>query len=273
LKGEYAKECKLLILMLGLLFISSSLLAQVSAEDALTAGTVTTSSNNIVCGDTAHLACSAASGGSGSYTYQWQLLDISTGWAWTDISGATTLNYDYVTTVDSRTSNDYHVFRVFVTDSLGHTTTSNNVEVWVEPYPNPTAGTVTTSTNSIISGETAHLTSTAATGGVAPYDYQWQKSDQSTGWNWVDITGATSIGYNYQLMVPQAFSDDHYFRVVVTDSVGHTAVSNEVLVTCNPGGVFVTPEYPLGALAALLSCFAALFVAAKLKRPKAPLMV
>jgi hypothetical protein len=161
---------------------------------------------------------------------------------------------------------------VFVTDSLGHSVASSEVWVVVNPYPNPVAGTVTTSTNSIISGETAHLTSTAATGGVATYGYQWQKRDSSTEWNWVDITSATSLNYNYQLMVPQAFSDNHYFRVVVTDSVGHTAVTNEVVVTCNPGGIFVTPEYPLGALAAVLSCFAALFVAAKLKRPKTPLM-
>lgn len=86
--------------------------AYVTVYPPLTAGAVTAQA---VCVRTAASALSGAiTGGSGTYTYQWQTsLDGSTGW--TDISGATAANY----TPPVKIQSGANYYRVVVTDRCG----------------------------------------------------------------------------------------------------------------------------------------------------------
>ncbi|HWB28386.1 MAG TPA: DUF6443 domain-containing protein [Chitinophagaceae bacterium] len=155
-------------------------------------------------------------GGSGTYTYQWQSSPNNS--TWTNISGATSQNY----TPGVLASTTY--YRVNTT-SNGVQVTSNVSTITV--YPQLVAGIVSPSSLTInynASGGT--LTSTVPTGGNGSYTYQWQKSpDNST---WTNISGATSLTYNTGNLTATT-----YYRIVATSN-GATANSNASTITVYP---------------------------------------
>ena len=76
---------------------------------------------------------------------------------------------------------------------------------------------------------TASLVSTAASGGTAPYSYQWSRSLQS-GSGYSDIAGATSLSLSNSGLLP---GTTYYYKITVTDSASPspaTASSSATLV-------------------------------------------
>lgn len=165
-------------------------------------GPVSTSptSESYNCGTSgATITSSQATGGTGTYTYQWQYsANGSSGW--NNISGATGSSY----APSGFTSSVY--VRLGVT-SFGYTNFSNNTLVTVV-VPPLTAGTISNTSQAINFNTTpAALNCSVATGGCAGegYTYQWQSSPDGS--NWSNISGAT--GQNY---APGNLTTTTYYR-------------------------------------------------------------
>ncbi len=155
----------------------------------------------------------AASGGTGTYAYQWQQsADNST---WTNISGATSETY----TVPALTNTTY--YRRMVTSSyIAYT----NVITITVTIPTLNAGSISISTTSVISGSSPGMfSSAAASGGTGNYFYQWQQSADF--YTWSNISGQTSATYT----VPPLTNSTYYRRMVTSGS--YIAYSNVVTIT------------------------------------------
>jgi len=127
----------------------------------------------------------APTGGQGVYTYQWQK-SLDGGTTWTNILGATGINYDPGTlTVNTQ-------FRRNDTDPCGLVTT-NTISITV--YGQFIAGVTTGGTSPLCNGDNGGvLTSTAGTGGAPGTTYQWQITIDG-GITWNDIPLATGLVY------------------------------------------------------------------------------
>ena len=157
-----------------------------------------------------------ASGGNGSFTYQWQSSPDGTNW--TNISGETGTTYPPA----SLTSTTH--YRRYASTGCGNGY-SNVLIIIVYPTLNP--GSIGSS-QTICSGTApSPLTSSAnASGGNGSHSYQWQSSPNNS--TWADISGATSTTFS-----PGALSALTYYRRKVT-SCGETKYSGTVTITANP---------------------------------------
>ena len=200
--------------------------ATVSVYPQLAAGTVTPSTQTINYNTTpAALSSAAATGGSGTYTYQWQSsADNST---WTNITGATAPSYSPATL----TATTYYRLTVA---SNGLTVNSNTATIAV--YPQLVPGTVTPTSQSInYNSAPAALSSTSSTGGSGSYTYQWQSSPNNS--TWTNISGATAL-----LFSPPALTAQTYYRLLVTSNGGSVS-SNTVTVSIYPQlTAFISPS-------------------------------
>ncbi len=131
------------------------------------------------------MVISGVSGGSGSYSYQWQSSPDNTNW--TPISGA--IGSSYISPYLTSTTY-YNV----VVNSNGAVLNSNSFEVIVNPQVIP--GVLTPSLITIASGTNpGQMNTSAASGGGCggSFQYQWQSSTDGTGFS--NISGATSLSY------------------------------------------------------------------------------
>jgi len=167
------------------------------------------------------LSCTVATGGNGTYTYQWQSSpDNST---WTNVSGATSQNY----TPGNLTATTYYRR---VTTSNSATANSNTSTITV--YPQVTTS-VSPSSVSINYNTSPGLLNNTPGGGTGTYTYQWQSSpDNST---WTNVSGATSQDYT-----PGSLTTTTYYRVNTT--------SNSVTITSNVTTVTVYPQLVAGSV-------------------------
>jgi len=161
-----------------------------------------------------------ASGGTGSYTYQWESSPNNS--TWTVILGATGTNY----APGPLTATTY--FRRQAISGACRVEYSSSVALTVVPVLN---GGIIAASQAICVGATpAALASTSeASGGIGAFAYQWESStDNST---WGAITGATSANYS-----PGALTATTYFRRRVTagTSICGTGVSNVVIIQVQP---------------------------------------
>ena len=180
----------------------------------------------------------APSGGTGSFSYQWQ--QSSDNSTWTSISGATGVFY----TVPALYSNTY--YRLMVTSGSSTAYTSSVGITVVTSTLNP--GSVSIGTTSVSSGCSpgTFTNSASPTGGTGSYAYQWQQSANNT--SWTNISGATAQTYT----VP-ALTATTYFRRMVT-SGSSTAYSNTVGITvASSGGAVTSVNGQTGAVALGLS--------------------
>ena len=157
----------------------------------------------------------AASGGAGTYTYQWQSSQNNT--LWTNISGATLASY----TPGALMSPMY--FRRNVTDASCGTVYGESILINI--YPNLSPGSIG-SNQSICHNTAPTFTPAAPSGGFGSYSYQWKSSTDNV--NWTPIPGATSASYTSGALTSSA-----YFRREVTDSKCGTVYSS-ILVTVHP---------------------------------------
>ncbi|MEN0056668.1 MAG: DUF6443 domain-containing protein [Mucilaginibacter sp.] len=224
---EYTSAIKRFLLMMisGLLLVMQSHAAKHThlgevAADLPLPGSITTTVQTVNYGADADTlkSTSPATGGSGNITYLWQIsTDNST---WTDISGATGLDYQ----PHGVFQNLY--FRRSAKSNGGAPVFTNSVEVKV--YPQLLPGSITTADQTIGSGTDADTLKsvTPGSGGNGTITYQWQIStDNST---WTDISEATDIEYQ-----PKHVGITAYYR--------RTAISNHVGVFSNSVKVTVLP--------------------------------
>ncbi len=160
----------------------------------------------------------APSGGTGSYTYEWQ--DSPDGSSWSSITGATSSSFS----PPALTANRYYR-RIVTSGSCG---SKHTPAILITVMPAVTPGSIGSAQAICYNTAPAQLTQTSApSGGSGTYSYLWQRStDNST---WSDISSATGSAYT-----PPVLITDTYFRRRVI-SAGCTAVySNSVLITINP---------------------------------------
>ena len=149
---------------------------------------------NIASGQTPQMLRVSASGGTGSYTYQWH---IHNGTGWNSISSATQSTYSPGTlTTTTR-------YKVAVTSGSQSKEAECTVTVGQELVLSGLAGqTIDHNTR-----PTA-LAVTAQGGYNNSYTYQWYQSTNGT--NWTVISGATLSSYT-----PNALTENTHFKVIV----------------------------------------------------------
>ncbi|AYA36008.1 PKD domain-containing protein [Hymenobacter oligotrophus] len=165
-----------------------------------------------------------ASGGTGTFTYQWESsTDNNT---WTVIPGANNESL----TLGPLTATTY--FRRQVTSGGCTTAPSNTVIITV--LPPLVAGSIGADQEICAGTAPAQLSNTSgASGGTGTFAYQWESSADNV--NWTAVGGATA-----ETFAPGALSATTYFRRRVTSGTGScaTAVSNVVTIRVQP---LVTP--------------------------------
>jgi hypothetical protein len=191
----------------------------ITVTSATTAGSV--GSAQTICSGTSPTVftqLTPATGGTGSYTYQWQSSPNNT--TFTDIASATSSTY----TSTALTSSTY--FRRLVNSGGCINIPSTSFLVTVTPAL--TGGTVGTS-QTICSG-TAPTTFTqtiAPTGGSGGNTFQWQSSPNGT--TWTDISLATNSTYTSGVLTATT-----YFRRQVSSGSCMDVASNVIIVTVTP---------------------------------------
>jgi len=183
-------------------------------------------SNNVISGQ--QTLCSGTTpsgfiatnptGGIGSYTYQWQSSTISSSNGFSDISGATSLNYSSPSITQSTW------FRRVVTSGACGSDTSLSIAITIDSL---ISNNIISSNQIICLGSTpASLTGTNPTGGNGTFNYQWQSSTISSITGFTDIIGEINSGYS-----PIAISQTTWYRRVISSGVCTSDTSATVEIT------------------------------------------
>ncbi|HOY18426.1 MAG TPA: SdrD B-like domain-containing protein, partial [Haliscomenobacter sp.] len=167
-----------------------------------------------------------ASGGSGSYTYVWQVSTNGCGGPWTNVG----TNASYSTGALLQ-ANGPRYYQVIITDANGvcspYTSLCATVNVIDDPVVSvfPLAAT-------ICAGETQTLTATASVGAPLTVTYQWQMSTTNClDASFSNIPGATGSTYT----TPALNATTHYRVVISANGSGCTIDPTAcVTVTVNP---------------------------------------
>ncbi|RZK55728.1 MAG: PKD domain-containing protein, partial [Hymenobacter sp.] len=186
---------------------------------ALVAGSIAADQTVCVGLDVAPLTSSApATGGTGTFAYQWQASVDNT--TWTSIAGATGETFAPGTLTVTT------FFRRLVS-SGPCAGLSNTVTITVSPAL--AAGSIAADQTLCASGAPAPLTSTApAAGGTGTIAYQWESSaDNAT---WTAISGATGLTY----APGQLVATTYFRRRASAAGACAPAVSNVVTITVAP---------------------------------------
>ncbi len=222
--------------------ISSSRTAvTVNVTPTLSTGSI--ASNQSICYNTrpAGLTSSAASGGSGTYNYQWQR--STDGVNFSDIPGIISETYSPPSEL---TQNTWYQ-RAVTSGACGPFYTS---AVAITVYADLAAGSIG-SDQTIPSGSApSSFTSIAAASGGGGFTYQWQSS--TNGVNFFDIAGATSETYTHSS--PLYINTDYRRGSISTSGCGivySDAVSVDVVVSLCSGSTppnLVEQESPSGGV-------------------------
>ncbi len=158
----------------------------ISASQTLCEGTTPATLNQLSGG---------VSGGTSSFTYQWQRsTDSST---WTNISGATSASY-----VPSAPSITTWYRRIVISGPCADT--SSSVRITIIPV---IANNTITANQNICFGQTPNaLSGSTPTGGNGTFNYLWQQSNNNS--TWVNASG-TNNTVNY---TPPSLTDTVYYR-------------------------------------------------------------
>ena len=142
------------------------------------------------------------SGGSGTYTYQWQ--SSSNGITFSNISGSTSKDHITVKLTDTT----YYRRQV---SSGSCTSVSNSIAINITNALSTNTITAPATTDFDSSGDPERITGNVPTNGNGNYVYQWQRSIISTSNGFENISGATSLDYD-----PGLITQTTYYRRQVT---------------------------------------------------------
>jgi len=194
---------------------------------------------SICSGTTNTFTLAAATGGSGTITYQWQQSTTSSTSGFSNVSGATGANY----TTPALTATTYYR-RVATASTCGGSITSNAAAVTIKSFTQPT----------VVSGQTGFtmcksftfITNTGpATGFTGTVTYQWQTSSNgTTGWTAGDQTITPNNGQTYSIQVVSTVKYTIYIRRAAT----------AIPSGCTTAITIYTPAYPLTVDPAYLPC-------------------
>ncbi len=193
----------------------------ITVAPALTAGTI--GANQTLClgaTPTRLTSTTAATGGTGAFTYQWEASPNNS--SWTPIAGATGASY----APGPLTATTY--YRRQVTSGPCGPVYSPSIVLTALPALN--GGSIAASQDICAGTTPAPLTSRApATGGTGNFVYQWESSTDNVTWR--SVSGAVGSTYS-----PGPLTATTSFRRRVTSGTGTcaTAVSNEVTVQVRP---------------------------------------
>lgn len=165
-------------------------------------------------------------GGSGSYTYQWQ--SSSTGSGWSNIPGATQISF-----TPSIPASSIYYRRYVLSGQCEDFSTSIMIRVQL-----PIGQNVIATHHTICEGSIPTIiTGTTPTGGNAVYTYQWEQSLNNS--IWAVIPGATQSQY-----APPALTLSQYYRRVVSSlpCAAHTAAAVYIHVEALIGNNILTPN-------------------------------
>jgi len=187
---------------------------KVTVHDNLLAGTI--AANQTICYNTipTPLASVDATGGTGSYTYQWQSSTDSLNF--TDISGATLAGY----VPEALTATTW--YRLKQTSGTCGTVTTDTVKITIQD--NLKAGKALANQTICYNSVPDTLRSIDATGGTGTYTYQWQSSADNV--TFTDISGATSAKYS-----SEALKTTTYYRLQQTSGTCGTVTTDTVKIT------------------------------------------
>jgi gliding motility-associated-like protein len=210
----------------------NSTAVKVTVSTNLNAGSI--ASLQTICYNTSPAAftnSSAPTGGTGSYSYQWQKSTTSAGAGFSDISGANSSNYNEP---GNLTVNTWYRRRV----TSGSCGVKNSTAVKVTVRADLNAGSIASGQTICYNTSPAPFTnSSAPTGGTGSYNYQWQKSTTSAVAGFSNISGANFSTYNE----PGNLTVNTWYRRTVTSgscgSKNSTAVKITVRADLNAGSI------------------------------------
>jgi YVTN family beta-propeller protein len=199
----------------------------ITVNPALTVS-VTPTSFTMDVGQSLIFTC-AASGGTGTLSYQWYL-------AGSAVSGETSTSYIFT----ASSANSPTIYCKVTDEASSPLTVQSNIPS-VTVNPTLAAPTVTPTLATVGQGQTSSLTSTAVTTGTSPYSYQWL-IEVPGGSSFSAISAATLSSYNFVTGSSTA-TGLWSFELKVTDATGAFVTSNGTTVTVNPAlSVTVSPS-------------------------------
>src|SRR5664279_1678630 len=170
--------------ILGVLFASTQ--SQAKGFSSITGNTI--GSDQTICNNTtpAPLTGSVPGGGTGVYSYQWQVSTTSAIAGFASIAGGTAQGYAPGVLVANRW------YRRIVASGVFLDTTSA-VTITVTPVITAGSNTITAVQTICFNTVPAALSGSTPTGGNGTYTYQWQSSPDNI--TFTPIVGANGIGY------------------------------------------------------------------------------
>ncbi|MDQ3015304.1 MAG: VWA domain-containing protein, partial [Bacteroidota bacterium] len=194
---------------------------------------VSSSTNDgTICVGATALLTSTVTGGSGTFSYQWQSSTSSSG-PWTNISGATGATYNA-----PGTSVGIRWYQVIVTDVANNCQDPISNAISVTVIAQPTISVNTTTPVICIDGE--FTINSTVNGGSGLYLYQWQSSSSPSG-PWTNIVSNGSFSsYSAVLSVQGTY----YYRIIADDLANGCGnmISTAISIIVNPNPtVVVTP--------------------------------
>ncbi|GEO04523.1 hypothetical protein AAE02nite_21870 [Adhaeribacter aerolatus] len=202
---------------------STSAVVSVTVNPAITDNTITANNTSTCSGGAITITGSVPTGGTGSFTYQWQVSTDKTNF--TNIQGATTQDY----TFNLSTSGTQHFRRIVTSGSIntGCSSPSNVVSLTVNPVI--TNNTITTPDRSLCTGTALIIRASTPGGGAGSgtYLYKWQSSDDNV--NFVDVNATFSASNKDYLYFAGETPNTKYFRRIASSgSCTNTSPSRKI---------------------------------------------
>ena len=163
-----------------------------------------------------------------SLTYQWQL---KKGSSWANLTSGGALTDTMSIKADK--SKDGKIYRCFITDADGNTTTTDEVSITIKE-PSIVITSQPESYSGVI-GSTAKFTVAAEGEGLT---YQWQLKK---GKSWADLTtgGATTTALSIKV---DAAKNGKVYRCLITDANGEQLASEEVTITITEPSITINTQ-------------------------------
>lgn len=178
--------------------------------------TITSTFTTVCSGSNISIIGNTPTGGSGTYTFQWQ--SSPDGATWANINGQT--GKDLTIPITAST-----FYRRIVNSN---TCTSNSNSIQIQTLPGLGNNTISADQSICVGGVANQITGPTPTGGSGTYLYQWQSS-LDNGVTWVDVNGATGINFT-----PPAPTATVLYRRSVSSGACSGNLSNQVKITLNP---------------------------------------